>query len=205
MKLAILANDRPSFIKPLSLGLQKMLSRINVECDIFYNGLDLLDSVKPETSFSINDQLRAKAFSYFKNKQPNSFLKLVERLKEYDCIVVCLNVPAAYMHERFRGIEMLRKYLKVPIVNYDLHTIFGLGPFTSYLIEPEGKAPGLERFDYNLLVTDTTYHGLPDLDYNYSVIGLDMRDNILDTEHKKGIVFLVDFERPGYEDESKVT
>jgi hypothetical protein len=32
-----------------------------------------------------------------------------------------------------------------------------------------------------------------------------MRDNILDTEHKKGIVFLVDFERPGYEDESKVT
>jgi hypothetical protein len=204
MKIAILANDKPSFIKPLSIGLKNMLERLDVQCDIFYNGLDLLESVKPQTTYCTLDRIKAKASYYLKGRRVDSFLKLTECLSNYDCIVVCLNVPASYAVDRFCGIEMLRKYLAVPIINYDLHFIASMGSWTSQLVEPKGRAPGLERYDYNLLATDSSFYGMPDLDYNYSAIGIDMRDDILTTQKKDKVVFLVDFERKDYEKERAV-
>ena len=43
MRVAILGEDKPGFIKPMSLGLQRMLSRLNVESVFFDKGLAMLN------------------------------------------------------------------------------------------------------------------------------------------------------------------
>src|SRR5215208_6226832 len=42
MRIAILANDAASYVKPIAEGLQRMLTRVGCEATVFYDGLERL-------------------------------------------------------------------------------------------------------------------------------------------------------------------
>ena len=115
MKFAILANSENSFILPMAQGLKRMFDQINIESKIFYNGLDWLTEHFPlRCSISVKlINLIRKSVTYY-------------RLKDFDVIIVVLNLPKCF--SKNLKVEMLRKiFSDKPIINYDLHYLLTCG------------------------------------------------------------------------------
>lgn len=105
MKVAILANDRPSFIRPMAEGLSRMLNACGAESVLHYDGLDHLGlrlSIDPHS-------LRSIAGSTLRLiPSRRAFEQFFERVGDADLIVVVNNVPGSFAKRAFPNVEVLR-------------------------------------------------------------------------------------------------
>jgi hypothetical protein len=214
VRIAILANEKASFIEPMAEGLARMLSACGVEPLIFPHGLDnlaLRQSIDTGSFRSVaSSSLRLRA----SRKKFDSF---VEELSRVDAIVVVANVPISFSKSVFPNIELLRARLpEVPIVNYDLHYLPTLDSWARLLLRGEKTKLagddlamfekggfGLERYDWYLMAAVGTELPLPPGPQPYSLIGLDLDDGTLFPDQGDEFRALVDFEQnrgdyPGY-------
>ena len=77
MKVAILGNRAPGYVRPMAEGLNRMFADINVTAEIFYDGHGQLAKVQPALSQYLS---KATQGSAIKNilKLPHLFQKRVE-------------------------------------------------------------------------------------------------------------------------------
>ena len=206
LKIAILANEKDSFVRPLAEGLVRMSAACGALAEIHSDGLETvslplgLRGVSP----------RALAGYALKSRgYRKRFDELVDRLRDADVIVVVAHVPASLSRNALQNVELLRERLpRTPIVNYDLIYLptvekWGAamlrGDFSDVseeearLITP--KPFGMGRYDWYLVASIASEIPMPPGPRPYSHIGMDIDDDTLYPDQGGAFSVLVDFEQ----------
>lgn len=213
MKIAILANDAATFVKPMADSLAKMLTEIGEAPTIHYNGTHFLRSI-PTPQFSksplryaktvLSDIAKTIVNPFFRSKYKRhllftSFRSLEEDLSASDVIVVITDEPTAFLP--VFGIEELRRRFKIPIVLYTVVNV-ALWPDTIKRTQKQGGF-GLERYDWYFVVSNIGDCPLPKDFDAFSLIGIDLRDSTLYPDQEEFFAIL-DFPRKGLENERSI-
>ena len=94
MKIAILTRPDNKSPKILAQSLQKSLTDINIQSDIFYS-LDMLRRLVP-----LNEKLRKKTKLHYRIRQKLKYFfkdkTTIKKLKKYDAIIISECIPNAY-------------------------------------------------------------------------------------------------------------
>jgi hypothetical protein len=208
MAIAILTNNLASYAMPMAEGLNRMFHAMEVECKVFYQGharLAELTLVRKSSSSKIFSMAR-------KFKRNLEFANFILQLRPYDLIVLVDSIPHAFLRSVHPRLETLRKaFPRTPIVNYDLFFLATRGPWARHL--REGRNPyvniggnfGLERYDWYLCASVVSEFALPEGDWPFNLIGVNLDDGTLYPEEKHEFMALVDFERPDHMRERAIT
>ncbi|MFK5985122.1 MAG: hypothetical protein QM479_06825 [Pseudomonadota bacterium] len=205
MKVAILENNQPGFIKPMAAGLQKMLSKLEVQADIFPNGLAMLNSglvyslknsLKNIAKSSIN-LIHPQYFLIQKNVSCSELKKFEAQIAHYDVLIVVCNIPDAFLANKLLLIEKIRTKLSIPIVLYQNYYLATRGNWSRKIFASRGF--GLERYDWYLAASVVSEYPLNNETHPFSLIGHDLRDSALFTGQKKSFKVLLDFNQKGFE------
>lgn len=205
MRIAILANDRMSYVRPMAEGLARMFRELGEQPTVLYDGWGYLN---PRTSLSRRSRMFVRNA---RSRLANAALgtehviqrrrKVIEdELRSSDLVVVVAHIPNAYMRKMHRGIEACREWLDVPIVLYDLIHPTAQDPWLSNLLDGYlGGGFGLERYDWYLFASVVSERALPRDFRAWSLVGMDLRDGSLSPMKNEGFLAVLDFPRPGYE------
>jgi len=204
MKIAILANNHNSFIRPQTYGLQRLFNRIGIDSNIFFDGHRWLRD---------NSLYNKSFFDPIKRWLKQFYCKtiFVRRIKDFDVIVIVMNMPVSFSKQIVPNLEKLRNKIDVPIINYDNKYLGTRGPWIDWilngnpihLLEP-GQGLGLERYDYYLAISVVNEFPMPKTAHPCSVIGIDLNDGTLYSEQNKKFIALIDFERKNFLPERKI-
>ncbi len=206
MRLAILANDKNSFVRPLAEGLARMATRCGATAEIHYDGLAMLSLPVNMTWRSLRSAA-STALRLLRNRRRLS--EFVERLRDVDAIVVVAHVPLSLTRDSLKNVELLREMLPgCPIVNYDLVYLPTVEKWGAAMLrgEPTGLTEaalevlgagsfGMERYDWYLVASATSEIPLPPGHQPYSPIGIDIEDGTLYPDQGGELRVLVDFEQ----------
>jgi hypothetical protein len=206
VKLAILANDKASFVRPLAEGLARMAARCGAEAKIHYDGLAML-SLPLQMTWSSPRSAAGTALRLPRNRR--RFNEFVERIRDADVIVVVAHVPSSLTRDSLRNVETLREMLPTrPIVNYDLVYLPTVEKWGAAMLrgEPAGLTEaalevlgagsfGMERYDWYLVGSAISEIPLPPGHQPYSPVGIDIDDGSLYPNQRGEFLVLVDFEQ----------
>ncbi|HPH11857.1 MAG TPA: hypothetical protein PKW59_13455 [Thermotogota bacterium] len=204
MKFAIMANNTPSFIKPLAESLDKRIKSLGHTSKVFYNGLHYLESFSSLSRvYARNIVKKIINIVYKRNYKiyPLDIINTTNSLKDYDCMIVVVNLPGVLYKEGLGGIEYVRDRFNIPVVNYDLHYLFSFGYNNYFDIKYGRNGYGLERFDWYLMAQVSDKRFLLNCKNPYHIIGFDLKDGSLYPQSKKEFLALLDFPRKGFEKE----
>jgi hypothetical protein len=204
MRVAVLANERASFIKTMADGLARMLRDCGATPEMHYDGLSNLMR-RQSLDFSSARSLLASTIKLRANR--GAFDAFVQRLIGVDLIVVVANVPGSFSATLFPNVEILRELVPhVPIVNYDSKYLPTLDSWSRVILRGEKTllsaedlrvvdrgAFGLERYDWYLMASVGTHIPLPTGSQPYSLIGIDLDDASLFPEQHSHFQILLDF------------
>jgi hypothetical protein len=209
MRVAIMADNADNFVKPRAEGLKRMLSRLNIESKVFYDGLFFLDheiKTKPILWSSPVTALRG-IYQKFAPPLAKFFKQRWKELGSYDLMVVVETVPTAYLRYHLKRIEEFRQvYPHIPIVLYSSIYLSTLGEWIGFLKRggdyhgfiKGNNHFGLERYDWHLIGSASTDFPLPKGFQPLSIIGCDLDDGSLYPEQNGEFIALIDFERPNH-------
>lgn len=207
MKLAILANDRNSFVKPMAEGLARMSKSCGADADVLYDGLSILSAPVEIDFSSVGRALRSSARW---NRNRRWLEDLVAKIADCDAIVVVANVPISFVRGFFPNIEVLRRRLpETPIVNYDLHYLPTLDKWGRAMLRGErvdlspsdaaylGRGSHrMDRYDWYLMASVVSDVPMQRGPQPYSLIGVDLDDGTLFPEQDGKLTALIDFAQP---------
>ncbi len=213
MKVAVLGENKPGFIQPMSLGLTTMLTRLGVESQYFPDGLALLN-YQQQAGLKNNVKSKSKRFvkSTINRFKPQRYLlqQTVTRkqlkafeahMAEFDLIVVVCHIPTAFVRRELAGIEKIRSMFDIPIILYQNYYLGTRGNWYQNIVKPTnyGGGFGLERYDWYLAASVISEYPLTGEGHPCSVIGHDLVDDSLNVNTDKPFKVLLDFERKGFE------
>ncbi|MBS1665940.1 MAG: hypothetical protein JST58_01045 [Bacteroidetes bacterium] len=200
-RIAILSRPDDRSPKILAMGLQQMLESLGYESAIFYEGSSMLGRLFPlrkkiYNQIRLHFRIRTKLRYFFRDRA------LIRQLAQYDIIVLSECIPNAYWRGYY-AIEELRARIRKPICLYE---VYYLGTSIKYSQElMAGHHHGLERYDWNFSITDTTEkQEQPSPEKKWSVIGLDLSHTGLEPQVKNEFIVLVDFLQAGFEESRKM-
>lgn len=208
MKIAILANDAASYVKPMAEGLERMFRRIGVQATVFYKGLAELGRVQDsfrsyvEKNNATYWRVGKRTLRFMLEEAPH-LLRFMLRLRSFDAVVIVQTLPANFMNTFFND-QVVRWLLPdTPLVLYDLFYLPTRGTWQPWLKDgrpemgiPTGGNFGLERYDWYLCASVVSETPMPSGAQPYSLIGLDLNDGSLAPGDKSEFVALLDFEDP---------
>ena len=208
MKIAILANDAASYVKPMAEGLERMFRRIGVNARVFYNGLADLGRIQDSFRSYVekNNATYWRAFKRtvrFAIEEAPDLYRFMLHLRSFDAVVIVQTLPANFMNSFFND-GVVRSLLPgTPLVLYDLFYLPTRGPWPIWLKEgrpemgiPTGGNWGLDRYDWYLSASVVSETPMPSGVQPYSLIGLDLNDGSIAPGDKSEFVALLDFENP---------
>jgi hypothetical protein len=212
MRIAILSDDSYSYSKPMAISLNKMFNQLNIKNKIFYNGTKGLNYKKKKNLFEYSKELIKIIINFFVEDKyiiPSfrDLLILKKKLTKFDAIIICAHIPASLAKNYYQGIYFLRKYLKIPIINYDLHFLATMeGKKFIKMLNTEsrwGGFSGFDRFDYYLTASNISENPVKKIFWPVSIIGGNFTNKYLQAKQKKFIA-LIDFKRKNYLAERKM-
>jgi len=206
MRIAILANDKNSFVKPLADGLARMAAGCGAEPEIHYDGIAML-SLPLKMSWASPRSAAGHAIRLRRHRK--LFRDFVERVRGADLIVVVAHVPASLARNSLQNIETLRSAIPDrPIVNYDLVYLPTVVKWSGAMLRGEDTgltdadrrafksgAFGLERYDWYLVASATSEIAMPAGPQPCSIIGVNLDDGTLYPDQTGEFRVLVDFEQ----------
>lgn len=210
MKIAILSEDKPGFIKPMSIGLKKMLSELNVESDVYFHGLALLNfSFYNYFSLQIKNKVKKLLNRVGKNSylpyqvvSSSEYEQFIAKMHSYDVIIIVCNIPDAFKKNKLTNLEILREKTKLPIVLYQNYYLATRGEWYSKIKSTLNQKAsfGLERYDWYLAASVISDFPLSKHEHPYSIIGQNIKDESLQPKKTKRFKVLLDFNRKGFEE-----
>ena len=209
MNVAILANDRPSYYKPMADALVRMLSTVGVRSSVFYEGTSVLNHPHPGVQF-VAEVWARRALNVIGKQyyvpSVTTIHTLVKKLKGFDAIVVVGHMPTTFSNAHYTGVDILKQRLEVPVINYDLCFVANHRIWLKWLrTDPQYRGfAGFDRFDYYVVVSETTEEALPrGVAFPITRIGGDFRATNLFPEQKE-FVALLDFSRQNHPEERAI-
>lgn len=207
MKIAILANNKNSFVRILAEGLQRSLNQLNADSVIFYSGLSNIQDYFVDPSIFLGKKIIKTIIKKYRDFH---FNQLLIRLRKYDLVIIIGYIPAAFMKGNIRD-SLLRQALpETPFILYSNYYLPTRGSWLKYLKEGNseygidtGGHYGLERYDYYLCSSVVSEFPMPTGSQPYSLIGVNLNDNTLFSEQKEFIA-LLDFKRPNHRREREI-
>ena len=208
MRVAILGNFAPGYVRPMAEGLQRMFADINITAEFFHEGHFMLARVQPDLRTYIRSAQQGSAvknaLKYFIKEAP-IFYPFLKQLRKFDVIVVVNSIVPAFLNEFFRD-EALRYWLpRTPIVLYDVFYLPTRGSWGKWLKEGNPERGifqsgnwGLERYDWYLVGSVVSECPLPTGPQPYSHIGLNFVHDSLRAEPKQEFTALIDFKMPDH-------
>lgn len=204
MHLALLANDKNSFIRPIADGLARMARACGATAEVHSDGLGCL-SVALNIDMSSPRAAVGSTVRLLKNRR--LFDRFVDRLSGSDVIVVVAHVPLSFARGALRNIETLRERLpNVPIVNYAhyyLPTVDKWGPamlrgVETGLTETDRRnfihgSFRMSRYDWYLVASVVSENPVPPPPQPYTIVGVDIADGALFPQQRGEFRALVDF------------
>jgi len=209
LKIAILADARPSYVRPLSEGLARMLARVGVDHDLVYEGLDSLPGAnRTHPGMTPSQRLRTIGKRVVRWRW---YDRLIRRLEGASAAVVVNHMPVAYQQWLFDDERLRCDLPNLPIGLYDLAYLPSRGPWARRLLTndpcfniPPGRHRGLDRYDFHLCVTDVSENPVPEVCAGHFRIGLDLQCDDLFVERQPELRALIDFERTDHVKERRV-
>jgi hypothetical protein len=202
--LAILANDRQSFIRPIADGLARITRACGATAEVHADGLDAL-SVPLSISFASPRSAVGSSLHLIRNRR--MFDRLVDRVADSSAIVVVAHVPMSFARGSLRNIERLRERLPdIPIVNYAHYYLPTVDKWGLAMLR--GAKTGLteddlrnfhrgsfrmNRFDWYLVASVVSEIPLPPGPQPYSLVGVDIDDGSLFPDQNGEVRALIDF------------
>ncbi|NQZ06005.1 MAG: hypothetical protein HRT35_02495 [Algicola sp.] len=209
MKVAILGENKPGFIQPMSLGLTSMLTRLGVESQYFPDGLALLNyqqqaSVKNRAKMRVKKTINRfipQRFVLQQNVTAKQLKVFEAHLPDFDLIVVVCHLPTAFINTELAGIEKIRTMFELPIMLYQNYYLATRGKWYKNIVNPAnyGGGRGIERYDWYLAASIVSEYPLTGVGHPCSVIGHDLVDDSLCINAGIPFKVLLDFERKGFE------
>jgi hypothetical protein len=213
MKIAILANDGATFVKPMADSLTKMFFEMADESIVHYIGKEYLKSLAVPQFWNnplsylktvLIDIAKIIVTPFMGNRYRRRVLfvtykELEKDISTSDVIIVVEHLPTAFLPSL--GIEELRRRFSIPIILYDLVNLT-LWPDTIIRIQNQGGF-GLERYDWYLYISNIGECPLPKFFDAFSLIGVDLRGNTL-YPGQKDFFAILDFPRKGFENERAI-
>jgi len=204
MRIAILANDRASFVRPTAEGLQRMLGSCGAEVVMRYDGLHHLglptsiDWTSPRSVASTGLRLA---------RRRRQFREFAEGVRDCDVVIVVAHVPASFSRVGLSNVELLRELLPaMPIVNYDLVYLPTVEKWGRAILNGEDTGLtdtdmrgiergmfGMDRYDWYLSVSTASEVPMPSHPQPCTVIGIDLDDGSLFPDQHGELRALVDF------------
>ena len=202
MRIAILSDDSASYTKPMAISLGKMLNKINIKNEIFYNGTSALNfKIKKNLSDRTKEIAKKIINLFIKDRYiiPSfkELLILKKKLIKFDAAIFCAHMPETLAKKFYNGLDYLKKNIKIPIINYDLCFWATRGRGWIKKLKKENKYGGFygfNRFDYFLSVSNISEIPMKKIRWPMSVIGGDFRNQNL-LPRQKIFKALVDFKR----------
>lgn len=193
MKFAILCNKENSFPLPMAKGLERMLTRIGEDSEVFTDGWKLIRAYQ-----RTNKMFWVKKCVLFFLKQIQT-IKL-RRLKHFDAIIVVGHMPNAF-RRHFIDRKLIHQCLgNLPVVLYDLVSLLDKQQWEQNL--RKNKDHTLELYDHYLLISPIHNKQYPSHPSS-TTIGIDLDDSLMHPEQKNFQVIL-DFDRSGYEENRRL-
>lgn len=191
MKIAILT--RPDYKSPriLAQTLQLKLKELGVESEIFFeiNLLNRLVYYKHNTlkfHFWLSEKIK-----YWKSDKAT-----INKIKEFDALIISECIPNAFERSRY-NVEELRRRIAIPIMLYEVYFL-GNAPSQLELLDKR-KDASLERFDFHLSVSKVT-EIRQEAFQNWYNIGINSKSWKLQPIPKNRLLAIVDFPQQGYEE-----
>ena len=203
MRIIILSDDTPTYLKPMALSLSRMFTRLGIDSEICYDGTRILnirnnyktiDLIKNFARRFVNFFIKTK---YTKHIHPtlHEFNSLCENIKNFDAVFVCAHMPYNLSNNFYQGIDLLRKKIKIPIIDYELCFLWATKSWWYKKVSDQGVFSGFGRFDHYVLISQMS--DLPIKEKSHwplTVIGGDFRDKELFPE-QKDFRALIDFDK----------
>ncbi len=207
MRVAILANDRASFVRPTAEGLQRMLSSCGAEVVMRYDGLHHL-GLPTSVDWSSPRSVASTGLRLARHRR--QFREFVEGMRECDVVMVVAHVPASFSRVGLSNVELLRELLpEMPVVNYDLVYLPTVEKWGRAILNAEDTGLtdadmsgiergmfGMDRYDWYLAVSTASEVPMPSEPQPCTVIGIDLDDGSLFPEQHGELRALVDFAQP---------
>ena len=209
MRIAILADMRPSYVRPLGEGLARMLHRVGAEPDLVQDGLESLPGAnRIHAGMTAGQVLRAFAK---RAMRASWYKRLLDRLRRVDAVVIVNHMPVAYQEWLFDDDRLRSDLPDVPIGLYDLAYLPTRGPWAARLLSndpqfsiPPGRHRGLDRYDFHLCITDVSENCMPVGCGPHFTVGINLESEDLRVEPGRALRALIDFERPDHAAERRV-
>jgi len=212
MRIIILSDDNPSYLKPMALSLSRMLTRVGVDNEICYEGSRILNIRNHYQPRDIIKNYKRKFFKFF-NKEKykkhihptlQEFTLLCEKIKTFDAVFVCAHMPYNLSKNCYQGIDLLRKKIKIPIINYEICFLWSTRPNWYKELLENGEFAGFNRFDHYVLISQMSNFSIKEnIHWPLTVIGGDFRDEELFPEQSE-FRALIDFDKKIYSEERKL-
>lgn len=211
LRVAILANNRDSFVRPTAEGLQRMLCASGADAWVGYDGLHHL-GLPTSVDWSSARSIAGTALRLLPRRRQLS--RFVNSIRGCDVVVVVANVPLSFSRVAMPNIELLRRLLpSIPIVNYDLHYLPTIVKWGRAILNGEDAGLtdadmqgiergvfGMDRYDWYLMVSTASELAMPPGAQPCTVVGIDLDDGTLYPAQDGNLRALVDFaqERKDY-------
>jgi len=184
MQVAILSDDYPSFHKPMAESLSKMLWRLGINNEIFFEGTSAL--ILDHKTLKLDD--------------------LVKKLKKFDAFFICAHMPTSLAKNLYQGVDRLKALLPAPVINYDLCFLATRGIWIDRIRTESkyGGFAGFNRFDFYVVVSNISEFPIRQgVSWPVVVIGGDFRNDELYPD-QDDFRALIDFERSEFNQERHV-
>tara|TARA_B110000196_G_scaffold190071_1_gene162800 strand:+ start:1205 stop:2359 length:1155 start_codon:yes stop_codon:yes gene_type:complete len=212
MRIIILSDDTPTYLKPMALSLNKMFTRLGINSEICYEGTRILNIRNHYKPIEIIKNFKRKFINFFiKAKYKNhihptlqEFTSLCEKIKTFDAVFVCAHMPYNLSNNFYQGIDLLRKKIKIPIIDYELCFLWSTKPRWYKEVIEHGGFSGFGRFDHYVLISQMS--NLPikeNSNWPLTVIGGDFRDEELFPD-QTDFRALIDFDKKINFEERKI-
>ena len=203
MRIIILSDDAPTYLKPMALSLSNMFTKLGIYSEICYEGTKILNI---KNNYTLTDKIKNfkhMFFNLFIKKKYKKHIRptlqelsfLCERIKTFDAVFVCAHMPYNLQNNCYQGIDILRKKIKIPIINYEICFLWSTVSSWYKKVSEISGFSGFDRFDHYVLVSQMS--NLPIKEKSHwplTVIGGDFRNKELFPE-QKDFRALIDFNK----------
>ena len=212
MRIIILSDDDPTYLKPMAISLSNMFTKLGIYSEICYEGTRILNIKNDYTLTDKIKNFKHMFFNLFLKKKNKKHIKptlqelsfLCERIKTFDAVFVCAHMPYNLQKNCYQGIDLLRKKINIPIINYEICFLWSTKPKWYKEVSEISGFSGFGRFDHYVLVSQMS--NLPIKEKSHwpiTVIGGDFRSEELFPE-QNDFRALIDFDKKIKFEERKI-
>lgn len=207
-RIALFAADTNGFVKPMAMGLARMLVSVGASVDIVWDGLDRLRALPRPMPWPRAPRAALRRLARRTLIDAPTVAAFAARFRRYDAVVVVNSVPEAFFRSFFCD-QMLRSLLPhTPIVLYDVFYLPTRGHWWKWLRDgnPEAGIPaadqwGMQRYDWYLCASVVSEVPMRPAPQPCSIVGLNLDDGTLYPAHQGKFVALIDFAQKHHERE----